>query len=330
MRDMPVSEFDIIQRFFAGKGPQRGDVACGIGDDAAVLRVQEGQELVVSLDTLVAGVHFPANTPPAAIGYKALAVNLSDLAAMGAEPAWFTLGLTLPECDAPWLEQFSAGLFEIAACHRIQLVGGDTTRGPLTVTVQVHGFAPRGAALYRGGAREGDDVYVTGVLGDAALALLAVNGGFRATGSQGGYLRARLERPVPRVAAGLALREVAHGMVDVSDGLLADLGHVIAASGVGARIALAQLPFSAAMMAARAVLGERHCLELALSGGDDYELCFTAAPARRDEIARIAREVDCPLTRIGVTEPGGRLVCEWEDGQVYRPARKGYEHFSGG
>lgn len=327
---MSVSEFEIIRRFFAGKGPQRRDVVRGIGDDAAVLRVPEGHELVVSLDTLVKGVHFPDNAPPAAVGHKALAVNLSDLAAMGAEPAWITLGLTLPERDIAWLEGFSAGLFGLAGTHGVQLIGGDTTRGPLTVTVQAHGFVPRGAACYRGAARVGDDVYVTGTLGDAGLALLALNGGFRAEGGHGGYLRARLERPAPRVAAGLALRDIAHGMVDVSDGLLADLGHILAASGVGARIEVERLPFSDAMLAARAELGERHCMELALSAGDDYELCFTAPPALRGEIERVFSALDCRCTRVGVIGPGSRLVCVWGDGRAYRPARRGYDHFAGG
>ena len=327
---MSVSEFDIIRRFFAGKGPQRPDVVCGIGDDGAVLQMPAGRELVVVLDTLVKGVHFPDNTPPAAIGYKALAVNLSDLAAMGAEPAWFSLGLTLPGRDVAWLEQFSAGLFELAVRQGMQLVGGDTTRGPLTVTVQAHGFVPQGSAYYRSGAREGDDIYVTGTLGDAGLALLAVAGRYRVVGEQADYLRRRLERPVPRVALGLALRDRVHCMVDVSDGLLADLGHVLEASGVGARITVEQLPMSDALKAARAELGERHCLDLALSAGDDYELCFTADPDHRADIECVAAEHGCPCTRVGVIEPGGKLVCVEGDGQVYRVGRRGYDHFGGG
>ena len=325
---MAISEFDIISRFFDGRGPQRADVTRGIGDDGAVLRVPPGQELVAVLDTLVKGVHFPDNTPAEAIGYKALAVNLSDLAAMGAEPAWFSLGLTLPGRDMGWLEQFSAGLFGLAGRHGLQLVGGDTTRGPLTVTIQAHGFVPCGGACSRAGAREGDDVYVTGTLGDAGLALMAIAGRYRVAGSGGEYLRDRLERPVPRVALGMALRGLVHAMVDVSDGLLADLGHVLRASGVGARISVERIPLSRAMQAARDELGERQCLDLALSAGDDYELCFVAPPSSRGEIMRLAEAHGCSCSRIGVVESGGRLVCVREDGRVYRTGRRGYDHFA--
>jgi len=324
---MPVSEFDIIQKFFSDKGVSRKDVTCGIGDDAAVLQVPAGKELVVSLDTLVAGVHFPTDTPPSAIGYKVLAVSLSDLAAMGAEPAWATLGLTLPSSDKRWLEQFSEGLFAIASQYGVQLIGGDTTRGPLAVTVQAHGFVPIGGACYRSGARVGDDIYVTGTLGDAGLALLALNGDYCPEDGYGRYLRERLDRPQPRVAVALALRHLIHSMIDVSDGLIADLGHILAASGVGARLHVDNISLSESFISARATLGEEQCLDLALSAGDDYELCFTASPDDRGRIQQLLSIGDCHVTLIGMIEPGSELVCVRNSGQSYKPAMQGYDHF---
>lgn len=324
---MTVSEFDIIREFFSDKGLSRKDVTCGIGDDAAVLQVPSGMELVVSLDTLVAGVHFPNDTLPDAIAYKALAVSLSDLAAMGAAPAWATLGLTLPGRDKLWLEQFSEGLFTVADQHGVQLIGGDTTRGPLAVTVQAHGFVPNGGACYRRGARVGDDIYVTGTLGDAGLALLALNGDFRPEDAHGRYLRERLDRPQPRVAVALALRHLIHSMIDISDGLIADLGHILTASGVGARLHVDNISLSESFISARATLGEEQCLDLALSAGDDYELCFSAAPGSRDSIEEIINKSECLCTRVGVIESGSELVCVRDGGSVYRPAMQGYDHF---
>ena len=241
---MALSEFDIIRYFFdrpqAADG--RSDVLLGIGDDAAVVTVPDDHDLVLCMDTLVAGVHFPEDTSPGAIGHKALAVNLSDLAAMGAEPAWFTLSVTLPHADADWLAAFAQGMFRLADHYRVQLVGGDVTRGPLSVTVQAHGLVPRGRALRRSGAAVGDRIYVTGTLGDAGLAL-------HQGAEQAPALRQRLDYPSPRVEAGLALRGLASAAIDISDGLLADLGHLLEDGRQGAMLEVDDLPRSAGFRA---------------------------------------------------------------------------------
>ncbi|MFC7302362.1 thiamine-phosphate kinase [Cognatiluteimonas weifangensis] len=316
-----AGEFDLIARIRA-RAPLRDDVLLGIGDDAALLRPPPAKLLAVATDTLNAGVHFPADTRPADIGWKALAVNLSDLAAMGAQPAWCTLSLSLPQADAAWLDGFLDGFLALAAQHRVALVGGDTTRGPLSVCVTAHGWVTPAAALRRDAARVGDDVWVTGTLGDAAAALAQ----WRAGGACDPALRARLDRPQPRVAAGLALAGLAHAAIDLSDGLLADLGHVCAASGVGAQIALAALPASPALQAAFAAPARA---ALQASGGDDYELCFTAAPAHREAIARLARQTGIAMTRIGRidADPGVRALDA--AGEAWRPAAAGYVHFAG-
>lgn len=285
-------EFDLIQRI-RDRARGRGDVSLGIGDDAALLRVPAGQALVVAMDTMNVGVHFPHDTAPADIGWKALAVNLSDLAAMGAVPAWCTLSLSLPHADVAWLDAFLDGFDALAARHEVALVGGDTTHGPLSVCVTAFGFVPEAAALRRDGAQVGDEVWVTGTLGDAVAALAQLQAG----GVADLALRARLDRPEPRVAFGHALRGLAHACIDVSDGLLQDLGHVCAASGVGARIDMDALPASDALRS-RAV-GDTLRRDQA-SGGDDYELCFTAPVAMRAAVEAAATATSTPATRIGV------------------------------
>jgi len=315
-----MPEFDLIARI-RERASLRADVLLGIGDDAALLRVPAGQLLVVSCDTLNAGVHFPLDTAPADIGHKALAVNLSDLAAMAAQPAWCTLSLSLPEADADWLDGLLDGFLALAQAHGVALVGGDTTRGPLSIGVTVHGFVPEALALRRAGAQEGDELWLTGTLGDAAAALALR----AATMPVDPLLTARLNRPTPRVAAGLALRGLAHAGIDVSDGLLADLGHVLAASGAGAQIDLAQLPTSAALAAA---IGESGRWPLQLGGGDDYELCFTAAPEQHDAIVAALAAVDTPVQVIGciAAVPGVRVLAA--DGSAYIPSQSGYQHFA--
>jgi thiamine-monophosphate kinase len=317
-------EFDLIARIRArtlqaGRA-QRDDVVLGIGDDAALLRVPAGMLLVVATDTLNAGVHFPADTAPADIGWKALAVNLSDLAAMGAQPAWCTLSLSLPESDPDWLDGFLDGFLALATEHGVALAGGDTTRGPLSACVTAHGFVAAGKALRRDAARAGDDVWVTGTLGDAAGALAQ----WRAGGAIDPALRARLDRPLPRVAAGLALAGLAHAAIDVSDGLLADLGHACTASGVGAEIELDALPASPALLAAFDATARNG---LQAGGGDDYELCITAAPGQREAIASAIRDCGTQLTRIGriVAATGVRALRA--DGNEWIPERTGYVHF---
>lgn len=315
-----AAEFDLIARIRA-RALHRDDVILGIGDDAAVLQVPAGKQLVVATDTLNAGVHFPEHTAPADIGWKALAVNLSDLAAMGAEPAWCTLSLSLPQADVVWLHAFLDGFLDLAAQHRVALIGGDTTRGPLSICVTVHGFVAPDRALRRDGAQVGDDIWVSGTLGDAAGALMQ----WRAGSAIAASLQARLDRPTPRIRAGLALAAVAHAGIDVSDGLLADLGHLCRASDVGAQIELAALPASAALGAAYAE-GARHALQA--TGGDDYELCFTASSEDRAAIERIADEAATALTRIGRIVAGTGVRALTAAGTVWAPTQNGYTHFA--
>ncbi len=318
----PASEFDLIARIRARVAARDG-VIVGIGDDAAILRMPPGHRLVVAMDTLNIGVHFPAETASADIGWKALAVNLSDLAAMAATPAWCTLSLSLPQPDAAWVDGFLDGFLELAVRHDVALVGGDTTRGPLSVCVTAHGLvAPRGALL-RSGARVGDDIWVTGTLGDAAAALRQ----WQAGESMASALRVRLDRPTPRVAAGLGLAGIAHACIDVSDGLLADLGHVCRASRVGAELDVDVLPVSEAQLAAFDVAARR---ELQATGGDDYELCFTAPKTARLAVEDAMRACDVPATRIGrITADAGTIVMRDAAGASWSPSRAGYVHFEG-
>jgi thiamine-monophosphate kinase len=318
-----VHEFELIREFFASQPVTRPDVVLGIGDDAALLNVPAGHELVVTTDMLVAGVHFPEATDARSIGHKALAVNLSDLAAMGATPAWFTLNLSLPQADAGWLREFTRGLFALARQHEVALVGGDTTRGPLTIGIQAMGFVPRWQALTRSGARPGDHIYVTGQLGEAALGLLLAQGRLELPEEYQGPVLARLHRPLPRVAAGVALRGIASACIDISDGLGADLGHILEASQAGARVQLARLPLSPAYDAAR----ERVGWEPALGGGDDYELCFTVPAEREAALRQAAARFGVPCVQIGEieTQPGLRLVDE--QGRLYSLRAGGYDHF---
>lgn len=319
-------EFDLIARIRRRCAIRRGDVALGIGDDAAVLDVPAGRQLVACTDTLVAGVHFPAATAPGDIGWKSLAVNLSDLAAMGAEPAWALLALTLPGADTSFVEGFADGFAQLAHAHDVALIGGDTTQGPLSVTVTALGVVPVGEALTRGGARVGDGVFVTGTLGDAAGALRLLEAGRTAAlGESGAVLRARLDRPEPRIAAGLALRGIASACIDVSDGLLADLGHVCMASAVGAGIDADALPISPELAA---LFDTRNCRDLAISGGDDYELCFTAPSARAKEIVAALAPAGCGVTRIGRIVAGSGVRVLDADTHDIGVARVGWEHFS--
>jgi thiamine-monophosphate kinase len=323
---MPLSEFDLIARYFRSAGPGRADVALGVGDDCALLRVPPGSLLAVSIDTLVAGVHFPVDTAAADLGHKALAVNLSDLAAIGAEPAWATLALTLPEADEAWLVQFSAAFQGLAARFGVELVGGDTTRGPLSITVQAHGFVPEAGALRRAGARPGDLIYVTGELGDAGLALLALQQELQLPAADRVAVLQRLYRPAPRIAAGIALRAVASAAIDVSDGLAADLGHILAASGVGATLQVERLPISPVLARHFHAAGG---WVLPLGAGDDYELCFTV-PAVHQGLAEQALEAaGCPCTWIGLVEARPGLRCLLDDGTDLGLAGAGYQHFGG-
>ncbi|MES9829740.1 MAG: thiamine-phosphate kinase [Candidatus Thiodiazotropha sp.] len=318
-----ISEFDLINDYFACMTAQREDVALGIGDDAALLRVPQGMELAVSVDTLVAGVHFFPDISPSDLGHKVLAVNLSDLAAMGAEPAWATLALTLPGVDGLWISEFCRGFSELAAHYDLQLVGGDTTSGPLSITVQVQGLLPMGEGLTRSGAQVGDDIYVTGTLGDAALALVCKRDGDDRQGMP--QLLERLDRPIPRVEAGIALRGFASSVIDISDGLAADLGHILQSSGVGASVDLDRIPLSPPVTAS---LKKTNDWSLIIAGGDDYELCFTLPPVHRDQVASISRRIGVTMTRVGVIDAQTDLRCLLPDGSLWSPEHTGYEHFS--
>jgi thiamine-monophosphate kinase len=319
---MSLSEFGLIERYFSHCGVTREDVRLGVGDDAALLECPPGQHLVAAMDTLVDGVHFPHGAPPASIGYRALAVNLSDLAAMGARAAWALLALTLPEADEAWLSQFTAGFARLASLHGVALVGGDTTRGPLCVTVQVLGHVS-GPAMLRSGGRPGDALFVTGTPGDAAAGLALEQG--RWPESQGGqYLRERFLFPTPRMQLGERLREYASACIDVSDGLLGDAGKLAAASGCGAQISYDDLPLSQPLVRAA---GAERAHELALTGGDDYELCFTVGPGQLERLLTQMPPERWGYTRIGTLReaPGTDVV---RDGVAVKLAHSGYDHFS--
>ncbi len=318
---MPLSEFDLIERYFRSCGVRREDVELGVGDDAAVLECPPGQRLVAAMDTLVEGVHFPRGCPASSVGHRALAVNLSDLAAMGARPAWALLALTLPEADEAWLAEFASGFAELARLHEVALVGGDTTRGPLCVTVQILGHIS-GPALLRSGGQPGDALFVSGTPGDAAAGLALEQGRLPAP-AQAEYLRERFLYPTPRVALGSVLREYASACIDVSDGLLGDAGKMGAASGCGADIAYADLPVSQPLVEA---VGPERARELALTGGDDYELCFSVRPGNLERLLTQLPPQRWGYTRIGTLRatPGVGVV---RDGEPMAFAHAGYEHF---
>jgi thiamine-monophosphate kinase len=319
-----MGEFDLIDRFF--KRPVTRN-ALGIGDDCALLAPAPGMQLAVSSDMLVEGRHFLSTVDPFRLGHKALAVNLSDLAACGAKPLAFTLALSMPVADAAWLEPFSRGLLALADEHGCELVGGDTTRGPLNICITVFGEVPQGQALLRSGARAGDDIYVSGTLGDARLALEAFRGALSLPAQVFEAARARMEQPTPRVALGLALRGIATSAVDVSDGLLGDLGHILRQSGVGACI---DTGVACGLMAAPAggPLDEERRLEYALAGGDDYELVFTAPAALRDAVRDAARQAATAVTRIGGIESEAGLRLVDGDGQLLQRRYASFDHFA--
>lgn len=320
-----ISEFELIRRYFTHRARH---AVLGVGDDAALVNVRRGCELVVSADMLVAGRHFLRDADPYRLGHKALAVNLSDMAAMGATPRWATLALALPEADTRWLAAFSRGFMALARRFGVDLIGGDTTRGPLNICVQIMGEVPRGAALRRDGARAGDDVWVSGTLGDAALALAALKRRIRLTPAELAYCAAKLHQPAPRIALGLALRGVARSAIDISDGLLADLDHILERSGVAAEIELAALPASRIL---RRYLDRVAARSALLAGGDDYELCFTAPRRARERVVRSGRRAGVALTRIGRIQTrvrgAPRLIVRAADGTALRPVRGGFDHF---
>ncbi|TAJ92703.1 MAG: thiamine-phosphate kinase [Gammaproteobacteria bacterium] len=320
---MTRNEFDIIRQYFRGLADNTGGVICGIGDDAAVLAIPPGHELVVSTDTLVSGVHFPAATAAADVGHKALAVNLSDLAAMAALPQWVTLALTLPEDDPEWLAGFCGGFAVLARETGVSLVGGDTTHGPLSITITVMGVVPAGTAVKRSGARPGDQIYVTGSLGGAGLALRRLlDGRYADVRNKRDVCLERLLRPRPRIATGLALRGIASAMIDISDGLAADLGHILEDSGCGAIVQLEDIPIAPELHE----LTRAEFWRTALTAGDDYELCFTAPVAKRPEVERLTQQSLVPITPIGEIMGSG-LSWRNKDGSESKFPVTGYRHF---
>lgn len=311
-----MSEFDLIKRYFTRPAPS---AMLGVGDDAALLRVSEGKALAVSTDMLVCGTHFFSDVDPFFLGHKTLAVNLSDMAAMGAVPRWATLALSLPNADEVWLEKFSAGFFALADMHGVELVGGDTTRGPLNLSVTIMGEVDAALALRRSGAKAGDEIWVSGKLGDAALALAHLKGRIVLSEDEFSACASALHQPVPRVALGQALLGIASSAIDISDGLLADLGHILAASNVGAELDLKSIPASATLQNYPDEMIGRQCM---LAGGDDYELCFTAPVSHHADVLAIGM----PLTCIGRIVAGKGCIVHDGAGSLV-PEIGGYDHF---
>ncbi len=315
-------EFSLIAKHFTRATP---GAVLGVGDDCALLAPTPGMQLAVSSDMLLEGRHFSPQDSPAGIGHKSLAVNLSDLAAMGATPRWATLAIALPEENDAWLTAFARGFFRLADQHGIELIGGDTTRGALTLSITVMGEVPPGQALRRDGAQAGDDIWVSGVLGSAALALAYRQGRLFMEQIDAARVLPALYLPTPRVALGIALRGLAHSAIDISDGLLADLGHILERSGVGARLEFSALPM---LPVVQSYLHETVARDCVLAGGDDYELCFTAPTGRRDAIHAAAAGADVTVTRIGqITSEAGLFVIA-ADGKPLSYDKTGYDHFA--
>ncbi|MES2501781.1 MAG: thiamine-phosphate kinase [Pseudomonadota bacterium] len=316
-------EFNLIQQFFKRPTAQTD---LGVGDDAALISISHGMQLAISADMLVAGTHFFADCDAFQLGWKSLAVNVSDMAAMGAQPKWATLAIALPNIDNAWLSQFSDGFFACAKQFNVDLIGGDTTRGPLTISVQIMGEAPFGKAIKRGGAQINDDIWVSGQLGSAALGLAYLQNkhsiGTLSADDIASCLHA-LHAPVPRVALGLSLRGVATSCIDISDGLMADLGHILKASNCGATLDLAAIPCLDVLKTSRQNQITQNYI---LAGGDDYELCFTAPKSARESIAKISNHLDCPLSLIGETHTGNDLKVMYQNQQL-NISKKGFDHF---
>jgi len=320
---MGLGEFDIIRKYFA-PASERSDVLLGIGDDAAVLEVGAERKLVVAMDTIVEGVHFPVGTDAADVGYRALAVNLSDLAAMGAVPSWMTLSLAMPRADLGWLDGFAGGLLQLAHAHAVALVGGDTVQGPLAVTIQIAGWVEADGWLRRSGARAGDILFVSGTPGDAAAGLALIQRAAAGDAAGAEHLIERFLRPEPRVQLGRALRTVASAAIDISDGLLTDLDKLCAASGCGAQLDVDALPLSSAL---RAVFDADACVHYALAGGDDYEMIFSIPPTRIAQVAALNNGNPALCTRIGEITGTRTVECR-RAGRAFAVERRGYEHFS--
>ncbi|MFI4906042.1 MAG: thiamine-phosphate kinase [Steroidobacteraceae bacterium] len=319
---MAASESQLIERYFRELGASREDIVLGIGDDAALLRVPGNCELVLTTDALIEGVHFLPGAPARALGHRALAVNLSDIAAMGASPSWALLSLNLPMADEAWLREFAAGFGALARSHDVALVGGNLSRGALSITVELAGLVPTGQALRRDGARAGDELYLSGSVGDAACGLELLRGEVTVPAAEAAYLQRRFEYPTPRVALGQALRGIASACIDISDGVYIDASRLLAASGCGAKLEIERLPVSEPL---RRALGEQSW-RTALCGGEDYELCFTAPPAQAAAVVATAARTGQAVTRIGALYPGTGLTLT-AAGSVMQFSPSGFDHF---
>jgi thiamine-monophosphate kinase len=321
---MKLTEFSIIDTFFTKQKVKRSDVFVGIGDDCAITKVPKNYRLVTTVDTMVAGMHFLNDTPAAAIGHKIAAVSLSDLAAMGAIPAWATLAITLPKANSKWLKQFCQGLFTILKKYNVQLIGGNTTAGPLTITSQISGFVPNKKALLRSSAKIGDLIYVTGTLGDAGLALQLLHKQKSLNTKDKKFLIQRLQYPEPRVKEGQQLLKIAHAAIDISDGLAADLSHILYNSNVGATLFIEDLPLSAAL---KNNTSPFTAWKFALTSGDDYELCITIPPHLKSAVTKFNNKFSCGLKQIGIIEKKPGLRLQLQD-KTFSLTKLGYEHFS--
>ncbi|MBL4942693.1 MAG: thiamine-phosphate kinase [Colwellia sp.] len=319
-----MKEFELIKHFFTEQAVRRKDVLLGIGDDCAVVSSAANQSIVVTTDTLVAGVHFPLGTSPKAIGHKAVAVNLSDIAAMGAEPSWISLAITLPEVNDDWLTEFCTGAFELCEYYNVQLIGGDTTQGPLSITITAQGLTPEGKYLSRSGAKPGDWIYVTGELGDAALALQHHKEQVLTDNDIIEQVQRKLEFPKPRVLMGQSLREYASAAIDISDGLLADLGHICQASNVGANIVLDAIPLSDAMNKSQLF---DDAIDFALNGGDDYELLFTVSEDNKVGMETALAHAGAKITCIGQTN-SSQTISTTLNNKAVPISSSGFQHFS--
>lgn len=321
-----MKEFELIQTYFSGRGPQRKDVVLGVGDDAALTRVPEDKLLVVATDTMVENTHFFEDACPRSIGHRCLAVNLSDFAAMGAEPAWASIAITLPKADEAWIKEFSEGLFEIADYYHVQIVGGDTTQGPLAVSVSLKGFISEEKVLLRSGAKVGDWIYVTGQLGDSALAVESKISNLILQEPHKSAIEQKFNYPAARLAAGQVLRHAATSAIDISDGVVQDLQHILKASHVSAEVDVAKIPVSEHVLASCEL---PHAEKLALTGGEDYELLFTVPEEKKGYLEQNATAMGVSFTCIGQIKNGDNQLSLVKDGKPYSlDAHRGFEHFS--
>ena len=321
---MASSEFELIKKYFQNLTDDDSSVQCGIGDDAAVIQIPPDMEVVLSIDTLLEETHFPKDTAPSDIAYKVLAINLSDMAAMGALPKWVLLSISLPESDDVWLEQFSAGFLELAKQHSVSLIGGDMSKGPLSITVQIQGLVPTAKALRRDGAQQDDLIYVSGTLGDAGVGLDIIQKNLMVADEHEMFFLNSLNRPEISIEAGLHLRDIASSAIDISDGLISDLGHIIEASHVGVELKMENIPLSEAM---QQCINKQDAWNYALISGDDYKLCFTASAEKHDRIIDAFKDINVPVNCIGKITEVSKLICLDSDGTDLDFSSSGYHHF---